>query len=81
MVGRLGADLAGRIDGARQSARSSSTGEATALWCDELYDEFTAADDEEQAWAEFMRRAAPYCLRIAGLYAVLDGAGSSARPT
>ena len=35
------------------------------LWCDELYDEFTEADDEEQAWAEFMRRAAPYCLRIA----------------
>ena len=57
-----------------RSRRIQLDGEATALWCDELYDEFTAADDEEQAWAEFMRRAAPYCLRIAGLYAVLDGA-------
>ncbi len=32
----------------------------------------TSADDEDQAHAEFTRRAAPYCLRIAALLAVLD---------
>jgi hypothetical protein len=46
---------------------------ATRLWSADLYDEFTAADDEDAAWTEFTRRAAPYCLRIAALYAALDG--------
>jgi len=73
VVNRLGADLRDRIDAASKARRLQLDGEATALWCDELYDEFTAADDEEAAWAEFMRRAAPYCLRIGGLYAALDG--------
>lgn len=71
-VGRLGRYLADRIEAAQSVGRIQLGGEATALWCEELYDEFTEADDEEQAWAEFMRRAAPYCLRVAGLYAVLD---------
>ena len=73
VVKRLGEYLAGRIGGARKIRRLQLDREAAALWCDELYEEFTAADDEEQAWAEFMRRAAPYCLRIGGLYAALDG--------
>lgn len=47
---------------------------ATQLWAGELYDEFTAADDEDHSWTEFTRRAAPYCLRIAALHAALDGA-------
>jgi len=47
--------------------------EAVTLWTDELYDEFSEADDDDQPWTEFARRAAPYCLRIAGLHAVLDG--------
>jgi hypothetical protein len=47
--------------------------QATRLWSADLYDEFTAADDEDQAWTEFTRRAAPYCLRIAALHAALDG--------
>jgi hypothetical protein len=46
---------------------------ATRLWSADLYDEFTAADDEDAAWTEFTRRAAPYCLRIAALHAALDG--------
>lgn len=48
------------------------TAEADKLWCGELYDEFTP-DAEDEAWAEFTTRAAAYCLRIAALYAVLDG--------
>jgi hypothetical protein len=46
---------------------------ATRLWSADLYDEFTAADDEDAAWTEFTRRSAPYCLRIAALHAALDG--------
>lgn len=46
---------------------------AAALWTRDLYDELTEADDEDAAWTEFARRAAPYTRRIAGLYAVLDG--------
>jgi hypothetical protein len=69
----LGGRLREAISQARGKTRVQLGEEAEALWCDELYDELTAADDEEMAWAEFMRRAAPYCLRIAGLYAVLDG--------
>jgi hypothetical protein len=69
----LGGRLRDAISEARKKTRVQLGGEATGLWCDELYDELTAADDEEMAWAEFTRRAAPYCLRIGGLYAVLDG--------
>jgi hypothetical protein len=48
--------------------------EATDLWAGDLYPEFTGADDDDdRAYSEFTRRAAPYCLRIAGLYAALDG--------
>lgn len=49
-----------------------STG-AQRLWVDELYEEFTACNDEDSRWTEFIRRAAPYCRRIAALYAALDG--------
>lgn len=47
--------------------------QATRAWTNDLYDEFTASDDEDHAWTEFTRRAAPYCLRIAALHAALDG--------
>ena len=47
---------------------------AIRLWTDELYPEFADLDDaDDLAWSEFTRRAAPYCLRIAGLHAALDG--------
>lgn len=47
--------------------------EAADLWTGELYGELTEADDDDYAAGEFTRRAAPYCLRIAGLHAALDG--------
>lgn len=69
--------LAGRLRDAIQDAKAIQRvqldGEATELWTAELYDEMTEADDEDQEWTEFARRAAPYCLRIAALHAVLDG--------
>jgi hypothetical protein len=45
--------------------------DAQTLWCDKLYSEFTELDDDG-AVADFIQRAAPYCRRVAGLYAVLD---------
>jgi hypothetical protein len=69
-------DLAHRLATAIAAAQSITLIELTEpsrqLWCDELYDEFSAADDEDSAWTEFARRAAPYCLRIAALYAALE---------
>jgi len=61
------------ITAARDTGRLHLGEHATRLWAAELYDEFTAADDEDHSWTEFTRRAAPYCLRIAALYAALDG--------
>jgi hypothetical protein len=58
---------------ARELTRIHLSEQATRLWSADLYDEFTAADDEDHAWTEFTRRAAPYCLRIAALHAALDG--------
>lgn len=72
-VHALGGKLGHQLAEAHGITRLQLDREATQLWCDELYDEFTEADDEEAAWAEFMRRAAAYCLRIGGIYAVLDG--------
>lgn len=71
------AAISGRIHDAvktaRQIKRISLDEQACALWSTELYEEFTAADDEDHAWTEFTRRSAPYCLRIAALYAALEG--------
>ena len=45
--------------------------DARRLWSDSIYDEFTGTDDADETWTEFIRRAAPYCLRIAALHAAL----------
>jgi hypothetical protein len=76
---RLSAQLADGIDKARTVQQIQLDWQATQLWTDELYDELTAGDDEDRAEAEFTRRAAPYCLRVAGLLAVLDGRALIAR--
>jgi hypothetical protein len=70
---QLGAELTEKIVAAGQ-ARSRITLDrgAVELWHAELYDEMTEADDEDEAWSEFARRAAPYCLRAAALLTVLD---------
>lgn len=73
IVARLGGRLRDAIADARQMGAVGLDDDATALWSDELYDELSEADDEDAAWTEFARRAAPYCRRIAALFAVLDG--------
>ena len=70
---KLGGRLSSVIDQAASTGRIQLGREATRLWSDDIYPELTAADDEDHAEAEFTRRGAPYCLRIAGLYAALDG--------
>jgi hypothetical protein len=70
----LGARLSDAIDAAGAITRIQLDHAAIGLWTDELYPEFADLDDgEDLAWSEFTRRAAPYCLRIAGLSAALDG--------
>ncbi len=69
----LGARLADAIGNAEAVRRIQLGREAAELWTGELYPEMTGADDEDHAEAEFTRRAAPYCLRIGGLLAALDG--------
>ena len=66
--------MAAAIDAAAGAGCIQLGRDATSLWTGELYPEFTGADDDDdRAFSEFTRRAAPYCLRIAGLYAALDG--------
>jgi hypothetical protein len=68
------AKLADTIDQAGKLTGIQLGKDATELWTGELYPEFTELDDDDnRAYSEFTRRAAPYCLRIAGLYAALDG--------
>lgn len=69
----LSTDLAKAIDAARGVGALQLGAGASRVWTGELYDELTEGDDDDQAEAEFTRRAAPYCLRLAGLLAALEG--------
>jgi hypothetical protein len=60
------------IDRARRRGSVELDDGATELWRDQLYHEFTEFA-EDTASADFVQRAAPYCRRIAALYAALDG--------
>ena len=74
VLDRLAGQLSDAIDAAGKITCIQLGGAAISLWTDELYPEFADLDDEDDlAWSEFTRRAAPYCLRIAGLSAALDG--------
>jgi hypothetical protein len=74
----LGGQLATAIENARGdlATRVTLSAPARELWKETLYDEFTGTDDTDEVWTQFIRRAAPYCLRIAALHAVLAGRNS-----
>jgi predicted trehalose synthase len=74
----LGGQLATAIEKARGdlATRVTLSAPARELWKETLYDEFTGTDDTDEVWTQFIRRAAPYCLRIAALHAVLAGRNS-----
>lgn len=69
----LGGRLSSAIDQAASVTRIQLDRDAARLWSKEIHPELTVADDEDHAEAEFTRRAAPYCLRVARLYAALEG--------
>lgn len=75
VIDRYGDALAKVIGDARNESAEAITltPAARQLWSDSIYDEFTGTDDADEVWTEFIRRAAPYCLRIAALHAALDG--------
>ena len=58
----------------RGAAGPSPSTRGAELWRGQLYGEFTEFD-EDTAAADFVQRAAPYCRRLAALYAALDGRG------
>lgn len=68
----LSEDLRRSITNARRHKGVELGPAASKLWCDEVYDELGSTDEDDAAWTEFARRAAPYCRRIAALHAVLD---------
>jgi hypothetical protein len=72
VTGKLSARLRECIRAARQCGRIELDGPARRLWERDIYPELTGADDDDEADAQFTRRAAPYCLRIAALLAALD---------
>jgi hypothetical protein len=68
------AKLSDAIDQAAKLTCLQLGKDAIDLWAGELYPDFTELDDDDnRAYSEFTRRAAPYCLRIGGLHAALDG--------
>lgn len=71
-LAHLAKQLSVAIDSARHRSSVTLDAGATELWRDQLYREFTEFD-EDTASADFVQRAAPYCRRIAALYAALDG--------
>jgi hypothetical protein len=72
LVQKLAGELARAMQAARTKGQLGMETAARRLWRDELYPEMSSADDEDEVWTEFTRRAAPYCLRTAALYAALD---------
>jgi hypothetical protein len=80
-VEALAKDLARGIARApKLSVMRLAPGQAVDLWTEELYPRFAGMDDSDEVWAEFSRRAAPYCLRVAAIYAVLAGANTITLP-
>lgn len=72
-LSRLSSRLRHALSECREMGAIGMTPEAEEMWRDGVYDRLTEADDEDCRWTEFARRAAPYCRRIAALYAALDG--------
>ena len=73
-LARLAHKLSDAMDTASEIGCITLGHDAVSLWTDDLYPEFADLDDQDDlACSEFTRRAAPYCLRIAGLHAALDG--------
>ncbi len=72
LLAHLGADLAHRLQQAGQQGALGFGPDARDLWA-ALYLEFGTLPEHNERLTEFTSRAAPHCLRVAALYAALDG--------
>jgi Protein of unknown function (DUF3987) len=68
---QLGASLADRLGHAGRLRAVGFTDAGSLAW-ERLYYQFSAYHKEEVRVRQFVSRAAPYCLRIAAIYAALD---------
>lgn len=73
VVDQVGAQLRERLHLARRAGRLTFTDAGAHVWRP-LYVEFSSDTGDRGAVEQFVSRAAPNCLRIAALYAALDGA-------
>jgi hypothetical protein len=71
-VDRIGTQLRERLRAARRAGAVGFTPDGLVAWR-HLYYEFGITQGETEAVEQFISRAAPYCLRLAALHAVLDG--------
>lgn len=69
---RLAAELRGCVSRAQRIGEVDLDDEAEKLWNIELYPELSAGSDVLSA-RQFTERSAAYCLRLASLYAAMDG--------
>lgn len=72
IVNGLGAELAERLEHGGDLGALSFTRAGNELWR-RLYVEFGTDSGDSGPVEQFVSRAAPYCLRIAGIHAALDG--------
>ncbi|MDQ3151438.1 MAG: YfjI family protein [Actinomycetota bacterium] len=72
LLADTGFDLATRLLHGAGTGALSFTPDATRTWR-RLYVEFGTDHGDDGPIGEFIARTAPYCLRIAGLHATLDG--------
>jgi hypothetical protein len=72
MVDELGARFAERLDTGSRLGMLSFTDDAAQLWR-ALYVEFSTDQGDTAQVEQFISRAVPNCLRIAGIHAALDG--------
>ncbi|MCA1194433.1 DUF3987 domain-containing protein [Saccharopolyspora sp. 6V] len=72
LLTRLGADLGTRLETGGQLRGLDLTDQAAYLWR-RLYVEFGGYTTDDGPVVQFLSRAAPNCLRIAGIHAALDG--------
>jgi hypothetical protein len=73
VLGDLALTLRQAITRAREVERIRLDRDATTVWAGGMYADLTGGPDVDGPVAEFTQRAAPYTLRLAGLYAALNG--------
>ncbi|MFD0492373.1 DUF3987 domain-containing protein [Saccharopolyspora spinosporotrichia] len=72
LIERLAVDLRARLDQGATLGQLGFSDEAAYLWR-RLYVEFGGFSTEDGPIEQFLSRAAPNCLRVAGIHAALDG--------